>query len=147
MSVQPPVARQIKRDPRVWVSALTLTVTWGVALLNMNGISVSRRSVSADASDWKVMLAMATVSSAILVPVVALRVMFWKRAVPTMGQVVSVKRLQNGMRLNYTYSVSGTDFTGKVSPGFNSALAKTAVGGQVTVYFDPKKPAKSVAPL
>ncbi len=143
----PPITRLMKRDPRIWVSLLTLVVTWGVALLNMNGITVSRRSVSADASDWKVMLYMALIVSAILLPIVLLRVLFWKRAKPGVGHVLSKTPINQGVRIQYGYAIDGAAYQGKVSPTHKLELSKLAVGDEIAIFVDPKKPAKSVAPL
>jgi hypothetical protein len=140
-------SRFTRRDPRVWVSILTMFVAWGLALLNMAGFTVKSRGSTANASDWKMAVAIAAVCSVILVPLVIARIVMWKKVVPATAVVETARRKSNGMYFTYRYEFEAQTHHGKFSVIPKSPLFHTMPGDQITVYVHPQKPAKSVMPL
>jgi hypothetical protein len=142
-----PLGRLITRDPRIWVSAVTMIVAWGIALLNMAGFTVTRRNSSLEASDWKVSVAIAAFASVLLVPMMIARILLWKRVVPVAAVVESATPKGVGLYFKYRYEHDGSPHNGKFSVAGNSPWYGTRPGDQITVYVDPRKPHKSVVAL
>jgi hypothetical protein len=147
---KPGFAAMIFRDGWLLWSLMSMIVCWGIALLNIAGLSVSRGhsgSIRAGASDWAAMLVLAVIVSVIGAAVVLWRVQFWKRAQTTSALLLHIEpyggNAQNGYALQYRYHVSGQNYQEKTTVGRNSLLAKAQTEDSFPVFFDPKKPSDS----
>ncbi len=147
---RPDFGRLVARDGWVLVSLITIVVMWGFAIINMAGFSVSRGhsgSVSANASDWPVMLGLAVALTILGIAIIIWRMQFWKRAQSTTAFVLDIVPVRTdagiGYELKYQYEVNGQTHQGKTSFGRNSSLKSAQSGDMFTVFFDPKKPQAS----
>jgi hypothetical protein len=147
---KPDFATLSLRDGGLLASWMTIIVTWGIALLNMAGISVSRGhsgGVSASASDWPVMLGLAVVSSVICIGIMVWRMQFWKNAQTTtaIAQHIEPYRgdARNGYAIKYSYQVGGQQHQGKATFGHKSPLIGTQLGDPFIVFYNPEKPQQS----
>jgi hypothetical protein len=140
----------IARDGWVLTGLMTIVVTWGIALLNIAGFNVSRGQsggMSANASDWAVMLGIAVVASLISIAIILWRTQFWKRAQTTIATVLHIEPYRgdarNGYALQYRYEVNGKTHQGKTTFGRNSSLTNAQQGDSFNVFYNPTKPNES----
>jgi Protein of unknown function (DUF3592) len=147
---KPDFATLSLRDGWLLISWMMIVVMWAIALLNMAGFSVSRRhggSVSANASDWPVMLGLAVVFTLVGIAIMARRMQFWKRAQTTTAIMQHIEPYRgdarNGYAIEYRYELDGKKYQGKATCGSKSPLNGVQLGDSFTVFFNPDKPQQS----